>query len=288
VSLIAVGTVGAQADLRWHFKEGEKLRYTIEEKMMTKMKAQEKRSFVMSQNLVLDTTWTVQRVDKSGKAALSVTIQRIRFQADGEADAKVKIKYDSKDGKEPKDQPAKGVAQMFQAMVAGPITLDMSALGEVSNLKLSEKTTAALQTDLGRELAGFFGDTFAPEGIQRRLTEAMVILPKDAPATGGSWKHSAAADVAKPAGTYLRTYTYKGSETRQGREVERIDVKAELVPTGEKGLKIKKQSGQGVIYFDRDAGTMAKSEVRFKLSLDMPFLLQSEHEWIARVERKPK
>jgi hypothetical protein len=278
-----------KTELRWQFKKGEKLRYTIDENMGIKMKTRDKGAFVMSQQLVLDTTWIVERVDKSGKAALSVTIDRIRFQADGNADAmEVKMKYDSKEGKEPKEQAEKSVAQMFQAMVGRPITLDMNRLGEVSNVTIDEKTTAALQTDIGRELSGFFGDTFAAEGVKRRLSEAMVILPKKALARGDSWKQSAAADIAKPSAVYVRTYTYRGSEIKDRRELARIDVKAALVPQGEKGQKIKVQRGQGVIYFDKHARRLARSEISFKLLFDDEFLIQSEHEWTMRVEHQPK
>jgi hypothetical protein len=161
----------------------------------------------------------------------------------------------------------------------------MSARGEVSNLKLDAKTTAAFQTDVGRELAGFFGDTFTAEGTKRMLTGALVVLPSKAPAKGDSWKQSLAADAIK-LGECVRTFTAQGPETLQGRQLEKIAVKVKLVPQPDKE-KIKKQSGQGVVYFDRHAGIMVESEITLKLSLEVPFLAQSEHESTTRVERRP-
>jgi hypothetical protein len=286
--ILATARAGeAQTDWRWHFQEGENLHYTIEEKSKTTMKAQDKGAFVLSQTLVLDTTWTVRRVDRSGQAAFSVRIHRIRFQADSEVDGgEVKVKVDTRDPKQPQAQPAKGVAEILQALAASSITLDMSARGDVSNLKLDAKTRAAFQTDVGRELAGFFGDTFREEeGIKRMLTGTLVVLPSNGPTKSDSWKQSLAADPIR-LGPSVRTYTAHGPEIWQDRQLEKIAVKVELVPQPDKE-KIKKQSSQGVVYFDRRAGAMVKSEINLKLSLDVPFLAHSEHESITRVERKP-
>lgn len=72
----------AETVFRWKFKEGDRISYVVEEKQATKMTS-DREVFDLTQTLLLDTTWTVKAVDRSGKAEIGVTIDRVRFQAVG-------------------------------------------------------------------------------------------------------------------------------------------------------------------------------------------------------------
>src|SRR5262245_24571579 len=91
----------AQTTIRWKWNPGEKLAYVLRDECKSNSRVDQE-FFEIAQALTLDTTWHVRTVGASGEAAMVVTIERVRFTADGNgAAAPVKIRFDSKDAKEP-------------------------------------------------------------------------------------------------------------------------------------------------------------------------------------------
>ena len=92
-----VRPVAAETTLSWKFKNGDKISYVIQEKQAAKMKSN-REVFDLTHTLLLDTTWTVLLTDRS-QAHIAVTIDRVRFRAEGKGEAKLPMpyEYDSQD-----------------------------------------------------------------------------------------------------------------------------------------------------------------------------------------------
>ena len=74
-------THGAEA-LRWKFKPGETLRYTMVQETIQGMKAMGK-DFKTSLNQTVNLHWSVKNVASDGVAELSQTIDRVRTKVEG-------------------------------------------------------------------------------------------------------------------------------------------------------------------------------------------------------------
>jgi hypothetical protein len=265
-------SAAAPTTLRWKFKEGERITYLIEEKQTTKLKA-DTDVFDLTQTLLLDTTWKVKAVDQNGKADIGVTIDRVRFRAEGKGDAKVigTIDYDSRDQKEPKDENWKGrkfLNSSLAAAVGTEFTLKFDPHGRISDVTVPDTLAKALAGTAAQELAGFFGSSFTTEGIKRKLTDWVVHLPMAA-VTPKEKSWTDRRPVEKLSSLAL-TCTYQGSEGREGDRREKIDVSPELVIQREPDKaydKITSQEGKGVIFFDNQSGRLVEYALRHKVAL---------------------
>ena len=128
--LVLAGPGGAAveaATLRWKFKPGETLRYSMDQKTVTTAKfpgGQELKNMLMQ---TLELSWAVKEVRDDGTAELVQTIERVVDKADGPIG---KFEYDSKSGQEPQGPIAASRVPLFKAMVGAPITFKINAQGE--------------------------------------------------------------------------------------------------------------------------------------------------------------
>jgi hypothetical protein len=266
-------SAAAETTLRWKFKQGEKLAYLIEEKDATKATSDED-VIELTQTLLLDTTWTVKAVDDSGKADIGVTIDRVRFRAEGKGVAKGigAIDYDSKEQREPEDETWKGLKFLrssLAAAVGAEFTLKIDPQGRISDVMVPDKLAKALAATAAQELAGFFGSSFTAEGIKLKLTDWIVHLPLAAVTPKEkSWTDK--RPMHKLA-TLALMCIYRGPETRDGNRLERIDISPELTVQREPDKaydKITSQEGKGVIYFDNQSGKLVEYALRHKVALE--------------------
>ena len=116
---LAAPPVQGQVELRYKFKEGEKLPYVIEQK--AKNTTNSGGQTIETQTvLTVDYTMNVLSVDKDGKANISQRIDRIRRRTDGPGG---KFEYDSKDDKETDHELAKWIVPIYKAMVGSDFTM---------------------------------------------------------------------------------------------------------------------------------------------------------------------
>src|SRR5438477_481575 len=90
-------------ELRYKFKEGDKLNYSMEQKMTMEVNFGGQK-ISMDMDLDMTMTWKVGDVDKDGKAKVTQTIDRVQVKMKHPTGG---FEYDSKDGKEPDDEVAK-------------------------------------------------------------------------------------------------------------------------------------------------------------------------------------
>jgi hypothetical protein len=263
----------AEVTLRWKFKGGEKFSYLIEEKQATKSKS-DGDVFDLTQTLVLDTTWTVKAVDQSSKAAVSVTIDRVRFRAEGKGAAQVigAVDYDSREQHQPKDDASTGLKLLrssLAAAVGAEFTLKIDPQGRISDVTVPDTLAKALAATAAQEIAGFFGSTFTAEGIKQKLTGWVVQLPRAAvtPKEKGWTDKKSVNELA----TLALICTYQGPETRDGNRLEKIAITPELAVQRQPDRaydKIASQEGKGVIHFDNQSGRLMEYALRHKVALE--------------------
>ena len=119
------------ATLRWKFKPGETLHYTMDQKTVVigKLPVLDTKSTLTQ---TIEMTWTVKRVESNGQAELTQTITRIRDQVDGTVGT---YTYDSKDGKEPESLIAAAKIPVFKALLGAVVPFKMSPRGELVEVR---------------------------------------------------------------------------------------------------------------------------------------------------------
>src|SRR5438552_2834766 len=90
-------------ELRYKFKEGDKLNYSMEQKMTMEINFGDKK-ISMDMDIDVTMTWKIGEVDKDGKAKETQTIDRVQMKVKHPTGG---FEFDSKDGKEPDDEVAK-------------------------------------------------------------------------------------------------------------------------------------------------------------------------------------
>ncbi|HLN28345.1 MAG TPA: DUF6263 family protein [Gemmataceae bacterium] len=257
VVLVCAGSspAGAQTTLSYKFKEGEKLGYTIEQKIEMQMN-------VMGNNVemkvlqTLDTTWNVVSVDKDKKAKISQKIDRIRFSMEGGPTGK--IDYDSKDGKKPEGQLGEMVGPIFEAMTSADFGFTMDAHGKIADVQVPEKLTEAL-----KKLPAGSNQMFSADTMKQMVEQGGIVLPGGAVEKGKSWEQKSEMEAPFGKMVITKSLTDEGTAMINGKEVEKIALKPmvslEADPNKPFTVKIKAQEGKGTAYFDNASGHLVES-----------------------------
>jgi hypothetical protein len=267
LGLVLAGTGGPAArgaTLRWKFKPGETLHYTMDQKTVTTAKLPGGQEIKTTLNQTIEMSWAVKGVDDGGAAELVQTLDRIRDQVEAPVGS---FAYDSKEPKEPEGLIASARVPLFKALLGAPIAFKMSPLGEPSDVRVPDKVATALR-DLGPASAGA-GAMFSEEGLKAMITQASLILPQDDVSEGKTWTRQTKNPVP-PLGTMVidATYRYEGPAPNAGPDVVKIGVEtkveiqpAEVADPNASGLKIRSQKSQGAYIFDNAAGHIRDSNM---------------------------
>jgi hypothetical protein len=268
VLAISAATEAQAVTLRWKFKPGETLRYTMDQKSVTTAKLPGGQEIKTTLAQTIEMTWAVKSVDESGKAELTQTINRIRDQVDAPVGS---YTFDSKEPKEPEGLIAAARVPLFKALLDAPIAFTMSPQGEPADIRMPDKVAQTLR-DLGPAASGA-GALFSEEGIREMITQASLIVPKDDLTEGKTWNRQT-KNVVPPIGTVIidSTYRYDGPASGAAADAARIALttKVEIQPPAEAaaganpsagGLKIRSQKSQGTYTFDSGAGHLVDANV---------------------------
>lgn len=260
--LAAIGGPPARgATLRWKFKAGETLHYTMDQKTVVsaKIPGVDTKSTLAQ---TIEMTWAVKSVDSNGQAELTQTITRIRDQVDGTVGT---YTYDSKDGKEPDSLIAAAKVPVFKALLGVAVPFKMSPRGEVLEVRVPDTLVKALG-ELGPTATGA-GALLSEAGLKELISRASLILPEEDVADGKTWTQQTKS--ASPTLTFILDSTYRNEGP--ARDVSPDAVKISLTvkaaiqardadgnPSAT-GLKIRSQKTQGTYTFDRAAGHILDS-----------------------------
>jgi hypothetical protein len=232
--------------LRYKFKEGDKLRYITEVRTAVEAKLTGDDVVKFNNILVTESTWQVTKVDKDGRAAVTVSLDRLRLTVDGPMG---KLEYDTKDGKEPDEEFFRRMTENLKAVVGGQFTLTVDPRGQAADVKLLDKL--AKISDAG--------------DLMKALVENLLPLPEGKAKKGDSWSQkteTTGPQVGKVA--VEKKYVSEGPAERAGRKVEKVSIKQTMTQdpkAAPAGVKATFDGGEGTAYFDRAAGRLLEMTV---------------------------
>ena len=260
VGLVGLGSSAEATTLRWKFKAGETLRWEMEQKQDTTIKAGGRE---ISSKMVqtVDLRWTVKNVKDDGTAEMGQTIDRMRTKMESAIE---KFEYDSKSDKEPEGLVAQQILPLFKAMIGAEFTFTMNAQGELSDVKVPEQIVKILR-DSGPAAPGGSG-MFSEEGLKNMIRESSLALPSKDLAKGESWTRTTKMPPS-PIGTMTldKTYRFQGPDAQAGPDVDAIELESKLdfkpAPNAPGVFEIKSHQGKGTFFFDEKAGRVVRSNV---------------------------
>lgn len=270
----SIGVAAADEPLRWKFKDGETLRFSVERKMTmdTKGMGIARKS---SRSDSLEFSWTVLSAGAGGEAEIRHKIERIRMRA--EEPPYVPFEFDSASTKEP--QPGfEAMAKQLKAEVGGEFIFKMKPTGEIADIKVPEETLKKLREAAP---AGLPGPDISEKSLKETLLQSSPpSFPDNALAPGQSWKSRPAREPLPPFAMLLvdRTFTYQGPDPKSPNLLLvgiETTVKIEPVEGADVKATIRKQDGKGSMTIDAQAGRVVNTRQALRLEIAVAAMGQS-------------
>lgn len=254
----------AQTTLRYKYKEGDTLKYVLEQKMKMNMNVMGN-DIEMNMDQSSDMTWSIGKVDDKGNAKITVKFGRQKMSMKSPMG---NVEVDSNSTQEPDDQLGQILYKVTKALAGVEVSGTVNPQGEYSDVVVPDKALKEFQ-----ELPGSanFGDMFSPDGIKRMLSQSGLIMPKEAVSKGKTWKNK--TDMKLPIGKMIAEveYTYNGPDEKGGRTLEKIALKPKATLEPDRNapiaMKLKSHSATGTAYFDNEAGRL--QEVTTQQTMEM-------------------
>ena len=255
-------TAQAQVQLKWKFQQGQKLNLQLAQDMTIAIAVQGQ-AINQKIQMGMDLAWDVKQVDSQGVATIDQKFSRIRMTMEMPFG---KLQVDTNN--EEHEGPAAQIAEQLKPLTEGVITQKLSPSGEVLEVKLDEKATAALANNPQ------FKEMFGEDGIKQMFGQSMVTLPEKAVNVGDTW--DIAQGVKSPFGQVKldSQYTYEGMAEHNGKQLAKIGIKgtmkidkADADPQEQLKLDIKESSITGTAWFDTNAGLLVDTDVLQKASM---------------------
>lgn len=269
--------VGARAQaaeaLGWKFKEGEKVSYAVSNASHRLIDAGGA-EFDVDFNFITDVTWAVDKVAADGSAELTQTIDRVQLKVNTPFTGE--FAYDSK----AEDQPAlegpiwERMGPAIEKMVGGQFKVKVTKRGEVTEVTLPEELAAIIKEQAeaagggggGGGAGALFmgGNMFSEKAMKDTIQRGLVIFPESA---SSEWNNVVEEKMGEFATIkYDTKYTQAGTESKNGKDLQKIDAKTEMTlelaegaEDGDVVIELIEQEGSGTILFDAAAGQTVES-----------------------------
>lgn len=260
----------ADVTLRYQFKKGESAKYVIDNDLSAKIDFNGS-AIEFSMKMIFDVTWSVNKVADDGVAELSQKIDRVQLKMDSPLAGN--MDYDSATPDSEPDSPIWAtMGKTIKEMREGEFILTVSPAGVVKEIKLPAKLEESFSKRGGQRRGGGpggggFGALLNGDAIKQQISRAFVPLPEGPAKKDATWKQKLETKFGN-AGTQQTevTYTYKGEEAKDGKEVASIASKSDMkfVPNEEGGgdvdAEITDQKGAGAALFDIKSGKLVSSK----------------------------
>ena len=267
-SILGGSSTGAAAAerLRWKFKEGDTLRFSIEQKMMmdTKGMGIERKS---NRTSTLEFAWKVLSVGAGGEAEINHRTERIRMRA--EEPPYMPFEFDSATSKEA--QPGfEALSRLLKAEVGAEFTFKMKPTGEITDIKVPEETLKRLREAVP---PGSPGAELSEKSLKDTLLQASPpSFPEEPLEPGKTWTTKPARVPLPPFAMLAidRTFTFQGPDPNSpGLLLVGIDTTAKIEPAEGADVKvaIRKQEGKGSMTIDPQAGRVVSTRLSLKLEI---------------------
>jgi hypothetical protein len=240
------GVARADATLRWKFRQGESLHYRLQHFVDVANSLDGRTTTTQT----IDMTWRFTAVYDDGSCTMTQTVDRVRLVISGPNGL---IEYDSARERQPR---AHYMLDMFapscEMLVGMEISLKMDPQGRIGSVRLPREFSLPEGNSL-LQLTRM-------RWVERMLLQCAFVLPEQPVALDSRW--NAQTQVDQPALNLAvdSELSYRGPETRRGREFEKLDVRSVARIAGgtravERGAE-QIQNGTGTLYFDGAAGRL--------------------------------
>jgi hypothetical protein len=252
--------------LRWKFKPGEMLRYTMVQETVQGVKAggQEVKTNL---NQTVNMHWEVKSVSSDGVAQMSQTIDHVRMKVDGAGNS---FEFDSATSKVPEGQIAGLLVPLLKALVGAEFTLKMNARGELSDVKVPQKLIDSLRQ---ASPAATAGGMFSEDGLKNLISQSSLALPEGTLEKGKTWTNQSRLPIPM-VGTMVmdKRYTFEGPDPKAAGLLQiSLETKMNLEQAADSNVavKITSHDGKGEFSFDPMAGHMVSSHVDDKMKMSV-------------------
>jgi hypothetical protein len=252
--------------LRWKFKAGEALRYSMEQKTSMNVRGMDREN-KSTRSQTIEMSWRVTHVAGGGEAEITQRIDRVRMRV--EAPPLMPFEFDSNHPKTDVPEPFEGEAQQLRAMVGAEFSFKIKPTGEIDDIKFPEQTLKALRDAAPRG---------APEGeVSEKVLKDMLLQSSppafpDGPLEPGKTWSNRPAKVPIGIGTIVleKTFTFQGPDAKTpGLMLVGVDTRVALEPAAGANLtaEIRKQDGKGTMTFDANAGHIVSTRGTQKIEM---------------------
>jgi hypothetical protein len=281
LAITMASEVDAAKLLRWKLAKGE----TIHVRFLQDMTMEASQLGKSSADMSMDMKWVVEGVRRDGTFQMKQSIERLQMKMN--ATGIDEINYDSAAEQEESDPVTKSLSDSINPLVGIEFTQNMSARGEILDVKLAPQDQAKLAKQPANSQ---LQQIFSKDGLKALLSQAATVLPKEVVQPGYQWRGT--TETRSPMGNMHLDlfYTYKGTETRDGRPLERIDVQMTLqfgdeVKALGLNIDVKDQKNWGTMYFDAEAGRFVETVMNQNLVLETSLGKQKHEQKLETVLR---
>ena len=268
--LSAYGTVVSAEPPRWEFEVGQELPYVIEQAMTMKLDGQQAGAAETTTKQTMEMVWVVESVAADGSARMKHDIRRVTMSMTSPGAQGYTLDTAS-------DEPPEGLAALlapvFNALVEHDYVVTMSPRGEFSDFQAPPELLEALNN------SPTSGPLAVNSTVQLMALQIATRLPAEEVVAGESWSTAGSGGEAVRLpmfGPVLAevTYKYAGESEEDGRAVAifepTVRLSAAEQPASESvSASFDSRAGAGETAFDRDAGRLARSEVRQLLAFEI-------------------
>ncbi len=251
--------------LRWKLNPGEVLRYSLEEKLASKLivMGREKKS---STSQTLKLSWNVRTISATGDAEITTRVERVRMRIDQPPFIPMEFDSDSKQQDTPDEFEA--IAKQVKATAGAEFSFVMKPTGEIADIRFPELTLKKLREGVPAEVAG--QGMFTEQGLKDMLLQSS--LPPflaESLEPGKTWS-SKPSKLTTPLGNLVidKVFTLQGPDPKTPRLLlVGMEARVSLEPAENVTAKIRTQEGKGSLTFDADAGRIVTSRGNQKMEL---------------------
>lgn len=281
---LGLGSAAEAKELKWKFKEGDKVNYALRQKGDMNINAGGVELEIKTLQ-IMDLTWTVKAVGSDGTAELTQTVDRMQMKLSTPFTGD--FEYDSKNETPPEGQVWQMLGPFMEGMLGQEFTMKISPAGVVSDIVLPAKLTEAMaaQGEGGGGGRGMMmGGGFSEESIKELVARAVINFP--AGAVSGPWEQKVETKMG-PLGTQVTTISYKldGEGEAAGTKCDKIAMTTELTlepaaeAEGEESedapdieMEITEQEGSGSVLFDSAAGRTLQADTVQTMTMEGDFM----------------
>lgn len=250
-----------QDRLRWNFRAGEKLNYSLIQNMDSATKIGEE-TLNTSFDQTIDMSWQVQSSAANGDAVLSQVFDRVRLKMVGPPAGTVE--FDSNESVVGKDNPIqRTLHEVFNKIVGESFEVSMKATGDITDVKIPQSLREAVaQSAAGRQGA------INQQMMTDMMKHASVLLPAGSVKPGAQWNTTQEMQMPFGKMTINSAMTYSKKDTDGVAIIDFVPtVKIESRKDANLRPTLTGSTGRGRIKFDVARGRVKQTILELTLNM---------------------